>query len=178
MCDGKDNDCNGQTDEGVQTTFYRDVDNDGFGDATNTTQACSTPGGFVSNNTDCDDHDDAVHPGAIEVCDEKDNDCNGQIDEGVKTTFYRDQDQDSFGDATNTTQACSTPDGYVSDNTDCDDHDNAVHPGATEVCDGKDNDCNGQVDEGVKTTSIVTRTTMVLVMQQILHKPVQQLTDL
>ncbi len=152
ICDGKDNDCNGTIDEGVTTTYYADADGDGFGDAGVTTQDCSAPAGYVADNTDCDDTDNTVYPGAIEICDGKDNDCNGTIDEGVTTTYYADADGDGFGDAGVTTQDCSAPAGYVADNTDCDDTDNTVYPGAIEICDGKDNDCNGTIDEGVTTT--------------------------
>ena len=64
------------------------------------------------------------------------------------TVFYRDSDNDGYGDATVTTTGCTPPAGYVTDKTDCNDNDNTIHPGATEICDGKDNDCNGQIDEG------------------------------
>jgi hypothetical protein len=152
LCDGVDNDCNGAVDEFVQTTFYRDQDGDGYGDATVTTQACTAPVGYVAQAGDCADTSAARHPGAAELCDGLDNDCNGQIDEGVKTTFYRDADGDGHGDAALTTQACAAPVGYVALPGDCNDGSATQHPGAAEVCDGLDNDCNGQVDEGVKTT--------------------------
>ena len=152
ICDGKDNDCNGTIDEDIKTTFYRDADGDGFGDASNSTQACTAPIGYVINNADCNDDDNTVYPGATEICDGKDNDCNGTIDEDIKTTFYRDADGDGFGDASNSTQACTPPIGYVINNVDCNDDDNTVYPGATEICDGKDNDCNGTIDDDIKTT--------------------------
>ena len=55
FCDGQDNDCDGEIDEFVTSTFYADADGDGFGDADSTVEACTLPGGFVSDNTDCDD---------------------------------------------------------------------------------------------------------------------------
>ncbi len=152
ICDGQDNNCNNQIDEGVLNTYYRDFDNDNFGDANNTIDACSPPTGFVTNNTDCDDTDNTVFPGAPEICDGQDNNCNNQIDEGVLNTYYRDFDDDNFGNPNNTIDACSPPTGWVTDNTDCDDTDNTVFPGAPEICDGQDNNCNNQIDEGLLTT--------------------------
>ncbi len=152
VCDGIDNNCDGNTDEGVTNTYYADTDNDGYGDAANTTQACSVPTGYVSDNTDCDDNEAAAYPSATEICDGIDNNCDGNTDEGVTNTYYADTDNDGYGDAANTTQACSVPTGYVSDNTDCDDNEAAAYPGATEVCDGIDNNCDGNTDEGVLNT--------------------------
>ncbi|MFO7962810.1 MAG: MopE-related protein [Desulfobacterales bacterium] len=98
---------------------------------------------------DCDDTDAAINPGAVEVCDGKDNDCDGEVDEGVQNIYYQDADGDGYGDPMNSIQDCSAPSGYVTDNTDCDDTDASVNPGAAEVCDdGIDNDCDGEVDEG------------------------------
>jgi len=153
ICDGKDNDCNGMIDEDIKNIFYRDADGDGFGDASNSTQACIAPGGYVSNNIDCDDDDPSVHPGAPEICDEKDNDCNGSIDDNTEIiTFYRDADGDGYGSSSGPTlRSCSAPPGYVSNNDDCNDADAALHPGAGEVCDGQDNNCDGHIDEGFDT---------------------------
>ncbi|MCC6308829.1 MAG: putative metal-binding motif-containing protein, partial [Chitinophagaceae bacterium] len=146
ICDGLDNDCDGQIDEGVKTTFYADADGDGYGDAANTTQACTAPTGYVTNSTDCDDSNPAINPSATEVCNGIDDDCDGQIDEGVKTTFYADADGDGYGDAANTTQACTAPTGYVTNSSDCDDSNPAINPAATEVCNGLDDDCDGLID--------------------------------
>ena len=85
--------------------------------------------------------------GSIEVCDGVDNNCNGQVDEGVTTTHYEDADQDGYGNPDFGVEGCPPPAGYVTDNTDCDDSDPNVNPGAVEVFDGVDNNCNGLVDE-------------------------------
>ncbi|NTX57200.1 MopE-related protein [Myxococcus sp. CA039A] len=152
VCDGADNNCNGATDEGVQSTFYRDADGDGAGNAGLPTQACSRPGGYVADATDCNDASASIRPGATEVCDSVDNNCNGAADEGVQSTFYRDADGDGYGNAGLPTQACSRPGGYVSDATDCNDSSASIRPSASEVCDSVDNNCNGQADEGVIPT--------------------------
>ena len=148
VCDGKDNNCDGQIDEGVKTTYYRDSDGDGYGDAGHPIQNCSVPAGYVGNSTDCDDTRASVNPGAAEVCDGIDNNCNGQVDEGVKTTYYLDQDHDGYGNPNNSVQDCKQAAGYVTNNTDCDDSRATVHPGATEICgNGIDDNCDGQIDE-------------------------------
>ena len=154
VCDGIDNNCDGQIDEEVSNIYYADTDNDGFGDPNNSIQACTVPTGYVSNNTDCDDTNTSVNPSATEICDGIDNNCDGQIDEGLSTNiYYADIDSDGFGDPNNSIQACTVPTGYVSNNTDCDDTNASVNPSATEICDGIDNDCNGQIDEGVSTNT-------------------------
>ena len=153
VCDGLDNDCNGQMDEGLPTrTWYRDADGDGYGNSGSWVQNCRQPPGYVPNASDCNDGNAAIRPGATEVCDGKDNDCDAQVDEGVKTTFYRDADADTYGVTGTTTQACARPSGYATRGGDCNDASSSIKPGAAEVCDGKDNDCDGSVDEGVKKT--------------------------
>ena len=152
VCNGIDDNCDGNIDEGVQNTYYADADGDSYGDAGSTTMACSAPEGYVSDATDCNDADAAVNPGATEVCNGIDDNCDGNIDEGVQNTYYADADGDTYGDAGSTTMACSVPEGYVSDATDCNDADAAVNPGATEVCNGIDDNCDGNIDEGVQST--------------------------
>jgi hypothetical protein len=152
VCNGIDDNCDGNTDEGVENTYYADADGDTYGDAGSTTMACSAPEGYVSDATDCNDADGAVNPGATEVCNGIDDNCDGNTDEGVENTYYADADGDTYGDAGSTTMACSAPEGYVSDATDCNDADGAVNPGATEVCNGIDDNCDGNTDEGVQNT--------------------------
>ncbi|MFH1465770.1 MAG: putative metal-binding motif-containing protein [Pseudomonadota bacterium] len=155
VCDGVDDDCDGLVDEADASgapTWYQDDDGDGYGDAAADTVACAAPSGYVADATDCDDGDAAVNPGAAEVCDGVDQDCDGAIDEGVLSTFFADADGDGFGDAASSTTACAAPSGYVADASDCDDGDAGTHPGAAEVCDGVDLDCDGAIDEGVLST--------------------------
>ncbi|MBT8269812.1 MAG: fibronectin type III domain-containing protein, partial [Bacteroidia bacterium] len=149
ICDGIDNNCDGNIDEGVTNTYYADNDNDTFGDPTNSIQSCSAPAGYVADNTDCDDTNNTVYPGAPELCDGLDNDCNALVDDTLTfTTYYADTDNDGYGNASSTVSTCDgAPAGYVVDNTDCDDTNNTVYPGAPEICDGLDNDCNALVDD-------------------------------
>jgi hypothetical protein len=84
-----------------------------------------------------------------ETCNGIDDDCDGQIDEGVGNTYYIDNDSDGFGNLNNSTIACSAPSGYVSNNQDCDDQNPNRKPTATEnTTNGIDDDCDNLVDEG------------------------------
>ena len=75
----------------------------------------------------------------------------------VPTTYYADTDGDTYGDPANTISVIGdAPDGYVSDNTDCDDTNAAVYPGATEVFNGIDDDCDTQIDEGTVFVADIT----------------------
>ncbi len=151
VCNGQDDNCDGEIDEGVLTVFYLDADFDGFGDPNNTTMDCIAPIGFVGNSLDCDDGNMAINPDAVETCNGMDDNCDGQIDEGVLSTFFLDADNDGFGDASNAVTDCTTPAGYVGNGQDCDDTNSAVNPDATETCNGMDDNCDGQVDEGLLT---------------------------
>jgi len=149
VCDGIDNNCDGQIDEGVTpVSYYNDNDGDGFG-AGAPIMTCTPTSSQVLQNGDCDDTDPTINPNAPEVCDGIDNNCNGQIDEGIRTfTFYADTDGDRFGDPNNIIISCDTGMGLSKNGDDCDDTDPDVNPDATEICDGIDNNCDGQIDEG------------------------------
>nr|BDT37596.1 MopE-related protein [Myxococcus sp. MH1] len=251
VCNGVDDNCNGMTDEGVQLTFYRDEDGDGFGAASAPIgSGCSVPPGASLNSLDCNDKNAAVHPSAQktcgvgacansvpacrngveqsctplppsgEICDQIDNNCNGQVDDVPPKTcgvgacarsvpacttacwmepsrdgkpprevcewgdygmcvpgapapevcangidedcngladdsthsnawldFYADRDQDGYGATWVSTRACRQPEGTTRVGGDCDDTRSTVRPGAAEVCDGIDNNCNANIDE-------------------------------
>ena len=87
--------------------------------------------GYMSDE-DCDDNNSAFNPSVEEVCDGLDNNCDGNVDEGVTTTYYADSDVDGQGDPESTMEACETPDGYVENMTDCDDSDENTFVGAAD----------------------------------------------
>ncbi|MCK6503867.1 hypothetical protein L6R53_10785 [Myxococcota bacterium] len=156
-CDGQDNDCNGEIDgaDAVDVkTWYEDLDLDGYGVTDLVIVSCQEPKDYVLLSGDCDDTDDAIHPGAAEVCDEVDNDCDALTDDadpGLQTAsasaWYPDTDLDGYGDYSAYTLACVQPEGAVDVGGDCDDGDPAVSPAAPEYCDGLDNNCRDGVDE-------------------------------
>ncbi len=156
ICDGADNDCDGLTDTAddsvdlsTTATYYADVDGDGYGDADFSTLSCELPTGYSADATDCDDGDGAVNPGEAEICDSKDNNCDGLTDDSSATdakTYYADADGDGSGDPSSTAKACSRPTGYIGNKKDCDDTDSAVNPSASEVCNGLDDDCDSVID--------------------------------
>jgi large repetitive protein len=148
ICDDLDNDCNGTVDDGLDQPFFEDADGDGFGNEALVVEACDLRIGLSAVGGDCDDTSADISPSQEETCDGSDNDCNGQIDEGTDSIFYADADEDGFGDVGEPFQACNAPAGYVGNSEDCNDLDTLVNPAIQEICDGQDNDCDGQTDEG------------------------------
>ncbi len=150
-CDGEDQDCDGAADNDPTDGFtvYIDADGDGYGDAVVSVEACEEAAGWSTEATDCDDGAAGTWPGAVETCDDVDQDCDGTVDDGATDagTWYADADGDSFGNASSSREACDQPSGYVASASDCDDSSSAAFPGATESCDGEDNDCDGAADE-------------------------------
>ncbi|MBK6832056.1 MAG: putative metal-binding motif-containing protein [Flavobacteriales bacterium] len=111
--DGADNNCDGNID-GINA--FADPDGDGFGDV-NLPLACGTPGS-VGNSNDCNDGDATQYPGAPELCDALDNDCDGTVDDGLG--LFADSDGDGYGDPLQPL-ACNVV--GVANDLDCDDTD-------------------------------------------------------
>ncbi len=132
------------------TTWNIDYDGDGHGSTAYTTTGCEAPDGWVESSDDCDDTDPAAHPGAAELCNSYDDDCDGLADEDDATdapTWYADLDGDGHG-AAESVLACAQPTGFAATGDDCDDNDSLVFPGAPETCNGADEDCDGEADNG------------------------------
>jgi hypothetical protein len=126
--------------------FYEDHDGDGAGGPTQL-RACSAPAGFAPRSDDCDDAAPRVHPAASEVCNQIDDDCDGVVDDGLPLLqWYADADADGFGRQSSGYFRCGPITGDVGIGGDCDDTSAEVHPGAVEVCDGRDEDCDQVAD--------------------------------
>jgi hypothetical protein len=164
-------------------TYYADNDGDGYGNSANSLLVCTAPTGYVSDNADCNDNDSLINPATIWYLD-ADNDgvgntqnaqvgCSqpqgyvltgGDCNDNDNTIlgpveYFTDSDNDGFGDASeiNGLTFCSNPGlGFATNNNDCDDAEPTVYPGATELCDGLDNDCLNGVDNGLTFVNYYT----------------------
>ncbi|MBK7760010.1 MAG: VCBS repeat-containing protein [Deltaproteobacteria bacterium] len=150
-CDDKD------AKVGVGTTRYVDDDDDGFG-GEGTIIVCDGDTGWSANNDDCDDTSASTNPGAQEVCDlaDVDEDCDGVSDDAdgsasssTFTVYFPDADGDGYGDINKGSPRCDLPSGYVTNAEDCDDSREDVNPEGSEYCNGRDDDCNGEADDGI-----------------------------
>jgi hypothetical protein len=133
-------------------TYYRDFDGDGVGaQGSGTTVDCTRPTGYGDRDGDCDDNDALVAPGLAERCNARDDNCNGQSDEGLSSaTTWPDSDGDGFGAVSGVTATGCSSSGRAANNRDCDDSKREVNPSAAEVCNSRDDNCDGRIDEGVR----------------------------
>ena len=147
-CNDMDDNCNGETDEGsIGSSWYPDSDGDGYGIDSVTTTACNQPAGTAAIDGDCNDDNPSVNPGATEVCNEIDDDCDAEVDEGTAPdTWYLDNDADGYGTSNVTAVSCGQPSDFAAVAGDCNDEDSAVNPGASELCNLIDDDCDSTVD--------------------------------
>jgi hypothetical protein len=159
-CNQIDDDCDQLKDEEGAigcVQYYKDKDDDEYGMTVQPACLCGPSGQYQATQAgDCDDSQWGVHPGATEVCNGTDDDCDGVKDNAGAVgcaMLYEDKDKDGYG-VTETGKCYCAPSGFYTATVpgDCDDSLNGIHPNAEEVCDQKDNDCDGQADEGVGST--------------------------
>jgi len=157
-CNNKDDDCDGTVDEENASgciTYFKDVDDDNFGVTGDTKCLCKPAGHYTATKgKDCADNDFTVNPDATEACNGKDDDCDNQIDEENAlncTTYYKDVDNDGYGLTSDKKCLCSKSDPYDTiKKDDCNDAVDTTYPGAKELCNAVDDDCdNGKIGGGV-----------------------------
>jgi hypothetical protein len=145
---GTDTDTHSDTETDTDVDTDGDTDTDVDTDVDTDTTAPDNDGDGYSEFEDCDDTDASVNPGAADVCNGIDDNCDGRVDEGVGAIYYFDADGDGHGDPANVIEACAPPEGYVSMGDDCDDADPYVNPSAVEECGSDvDNNCDGMLTE-------------------------------
>jgi hypothetical protein len=157
ICNAIDDNCNSDIDEGLTIyTLYADVDGDAYGNPDALVDTClELVFGYVTNNLDCNDTLATIYPGATELCNYLDDDCDGLADENLTYILsYQDADSDNFGNPLVDSLACELPDGYIIDNTDCNDANPEIYPGAEELLNGIDDDCDQVADEGLSVIDI------------------------
>jgi cysteine-rich repeat protein len=158
-CDEIDNNCDDSIDgdDAIdRPSWHPDLDGDGFGDPHASILSCVAPEDHEADATDCNDADPAIHPDAVERCDDIDNNCDDSIDgdDAIDPEiWFRDDDGDGEGRPDEPTSACDMPPGHVTNDIDCDDDHASAWSGGIEICDGIDNNCNGEFDEGFPSTT-------------------------
>ena len=156
VCNGLDDDCDASTDEGTTALCYVDGDGDGRGTGVQLAvcrgSGAGCPAGYTAMSGDCNDGNAAVRPGATEACNSIDDDCDGTVDEGTTRGCYFDGDRDGVGAGPQLTVCAAAgggcPTGYSTTGNDCNDSVASIHPRATEVCNGGDDDCDMAPDDG------------------------------
>jgi len=150
MATGDDDDSTPTGDDDDDDTPTSDDDDATGDDDDSSPTSVDLDGDGYDSDVDCDDADPNTNPGAVEICDLWDNDCDGEYDEGLLfSVWYADLDGDGFGSDDDFYETCDgAPAGYLATNGDCDDADPNTNPGAVEVCDLWDNDCDDDFDEG------------------------------
>jgi len=165
VCNGIDDDCDGRFDDEDGSVWvgdtagvrqFRDADGDGHAAIGATSVlGCALREGHALTDDDCDDEDPDTSPSAVEACNGVDDDCDGLIDTDdddldptTGTAYYLDEDGDNYGVDDVIVYDCYAwgRSGYASRPGDCDDTDPTIRPHAAEVCDGIDNDCDGDID--------------------------------
>ena len=157
--DGTDNDCDGDIDEEDASgcsTYYADVDGDGYG-STDGKCLCEPTGSYDAEDaSDCDDSDAAQNPNADEYCNGEDDDCDDNVDEAGAAdcaTYYLDEDGDGYGTSDSACLCAPSGDYDALGTGDCNDGEPLAWTGNTEVCDGVDNDCDGTADNSDSSDS-------------------------
>ncbi len=152
-----DEDCDDEdASVGLPSTWFEDKDGDGYAGTGPGVESCEQSQGLYSEATDCNDTDSDIHPNADELCDGIDNNCDNSTDGSDSVDaglWYLDVDGDGYGDADDSVLSCATPSNYVSNADDCDADNAEVYPGAPEICDEVDNDCDGEIDEDLTRLS-------------------------
>ncbi len=134
--------------EGAMHTYYPDVDGDGYGNLLAPVTGLTPPPGYILDNSDCNDANAMIFPESAEICNSMDDDCDGTNDDGILfTTYYFDADADAFGNSLLPTSACSGPPaGYTLHNGDCNEANSEINPGAPEVVNMLDDNCDGLIE--------------------------------